>query len=217
MAASVEQLSDTRPRKTVNSCWLWDQSEKTVPNGLGEPAGTAASFSLRVRHSLGNLLLSILAVMNRNRILLSAILASLVSFLRSLKDQKRTRVRKDSNPTCGTNLVFAVPAKTGTRRKVVQRDDDLLTPQQLQENWKEVQAARLKELKTWQELICFSRKLRRDARNIIDTRWVIKFKWVQQNGAWICTIRARLTVRGFKDSGKFDVDRYAGTSSRSSQ
>ena len=30
-------------------------------------------------------------------------------------------------------------------------------------------------------------------------------------------IRARLTVRGFKDSGTFDVDRYAGTSSRSSQ
>ena len=48
----------------------------------------------------------------------------------------------------GEMLVFAVSAKTGTRRKVVQRDDDLLTPQQLQENWKEVQAARLKELKT---------------------------------------------------------------------
>ena len=30
-------------------------------------------------------------------------------------------------------------------------------------------------------------------------------------------IRARLTVRGFKDSGNQDVDRYAGTSSRSSQ
>ena len=52
----------------------------------------------------------------------------------------------------GEMLVFAVSAKTGTRRKVVQRDDDLLTPQQLQENWKEVQAARLNELKTWQEL-----------------------------------------------------------------
>ena len=33
--------------------------------------------------------------------------------------------------------------------KVVERDDDLLTPRQLQDIWKKVQAARLKELKTW--------------------------------------------------------------------
>ena len=31
------------------------------------------------------------------------------------------------------------------------------------------------------------------------------------------TIRARLTVRGFKDQQKADIDRYAGTSSRTSQ
>ena len=31
------------------------------------------------------------------------------------------------------------------------------------------------------------------------------------------TIRARLTVRGFKDSDKGDIDRYAGTSSKCSQ
>ena len=77
--------------------------------------------------------------------------------------------------------------------------------------------ARLKELKTWHQLKCFSRKQRRHARNIIDTRWVLKFKWVEENGKQVRIIRARLTVRGFKDSGKADVDRYAGTSSRSSQ
>ena len=52
----------------------------------------------------------------------------------------------------GEMFVFTVSGKTGTKRKVVQRDDGLLTPQQLQESWKEVQAARLKELKTWREL-----------------------------------------------------------------
>ena len=31
------------------------------------------------------------------------------------------------------------------------------------------------------------------------------------------TIRARLTVRGFKDQDRADIDRYAGTSSRCSQ
>ena len=92
-----------------------------------------------------------------------------------------------------------------------------LTPEQVKEHWDEVQKARLKELSTWNDLKCFSRKFRRDAQNMIDTRWVIKFKWVQKDGKWIRIIRARLTVRGFKDSGKHDVDRYAGTSSRSSQ
>ena len=122
-------------------------------------------------------------------------------------------------PPVGENeiLVFQTSAKSATRRIVVQRDDDLLTPTQVSEHWNEVQKARLKELATWNDLKCFSRKLRRDAHNIIDTRWVIKFKWVQKDGKWVRIIRARLTLRGFKDSGKHDVDRYAGTSSRSSQ
>ena len=30
-------------------------------------------------------------------------------------------------------------------------------------------------------------------------------------------IRSRLTVRGFKDADKWDIDRYAGTSTRGSQ
>ena len=40
---------------------------------------------------------------------------------------------------------------------------------------------------------------------------------VQNDGTWVRIIRARLTVRRVKDSGKQDVDRYAGTNSRSSQ
>ena len=111
------------------------------------------------------------------------------------------------------------------RQAVVKRDDDLRTPEQLKENWKEVQAAMLKELKTWADLKCFSRRLRKNSRNIIDVRWVIKFKWEtpttdvkkgegQSTEAKIRTIRARLTVRGFKDIDRGDIDRYAGTSSR---
>ena len=86
----------------------------------------------------------------------------------------------------------------------------------------------LKELQTWAELKCFSRKARREARNVIDVRWVIKFKWELPTTAVggsqraepsraVKTIRARLTVRGFKDQQKADIDRYAGTSSRTSQ
>ena len=36
--------------------------------------------------------------------------------------------------------------EAGTRRQVVQRDDDLLTPQQVKEHWKEVEEAMIKEL-----------------------------------------------------------------------
>ena len=117
-------------------------------------------------------------------------------------------------PQVAENEILVVQSSAGsaTRRIVVQRDDDLLTPDQVKEHWNDVQKARLKELGIWNDHKCFSRKLRRDAHNIIDTRWVIKFKWVQKDGKWVRIIRARLTVRGFKDSGKGDVDRYAGTS-----
>ena len=60
-------------------------------------------------------------------------------------------------------LGFQTSAKSAARRIVVQRDDDLLTPGQVNEHWDEVQKARLNELTTWSDLKCFSRKLRRDA------------------------------------------------------
>ena len=67
-------------------------------------------------------------------------------------------------------LVFQTTAKSSTRRVVVKRDDDVLTPDQVQEHWDEVVKARIKELHVWNDLKCFSRKLRRDAQNIIDSR-----------------------------------------------
>ena len=90
----------------------------------------------------------------------------------------------------------------------------------------------LKELQTWAKLNCFSRGKRQGARNIIYVRWVIKVKWetptsdvnkaasgnrpVDAQEA-VRTIRAILTVRGFKDSAHNDIDRYARTSSRCAQ
>ena len=114
------------------------------------------------------------------------------------------------------------------RQVVVQRDDDILTPAQLKEHWPEVKKAMLNELQTWAKLKCFSRRPRSSARNIIDVRWVVKFKWdVPTSDASgsrsteartpVRTIRARLTVRGFKDQQKADIDRHAGASSRCAQ
>ena len=117
---------------------------------------------------------------------------------------------------------------TGSRRTVVQRDDDMLTAEETKTYGKEVEAAMLKELLTWAQLKCFSRKLRRDVRNIIDCRWVLKWKWEQattdvKDGGHQAeipkkrVIRARLTVRGFKDRQKDSLESYAGTAQRFSQ
>ena len=84
-----------------------------------------------------------------------------------------------------------------------------------------------KELRTRVKLGRTSRKPRPEARNIIDARWVLKWKWDQpttsvhsnasrENKA-VRVIRARLTIRGFKDCEKDDVDRYSGASSKISQ
>jgi len=80
---------------------------------------------------------------------------------------------------------------------------------------------------TWAKLKRFSRKKGAGARNVIDTRWVLKFKHKQEatdaesSGAaapkTTKVIRARLTVRGFKDHARNTIDTYAGTSTRYAQ
>eukprot|EP00974_Lingulodinium_polyedra_P091985 8915776-Lingulodinium_polyedra.AAC.1 len=61
------------------------------------------------------------------------------------------------------------------RQTVVQRDDDMFTQEQLRTHWLEVRQAMLKELQTWAQLKCFSRRPRQGARNVIDVMWVTKF------------------------------------------
>jgi len=114
-----------------------------------------------------------------------------------------------------------------TRGKVVKRDDDLLTPEETEAHWPEILEAMAKELQTWVKLSCISRKPRNVASNTIDTRWVLKWKWDQptvsvadsgkQQTKAVRVIRARLTIRGFKDKDKSYIDTYAGTSSKLAQ
>ena len=115
-----------------------------------------------------------------------------------------------------------------TRRIVVQKDDDTLTPEETRQHWREIDQAMLDELMAWAKLKCFSCKARQDATNVIDTRWVLKWKHKQeavdatkasegQAGNTTRVIRARLTVRGFKDQDKGVTASYAGTSSRYAQ
>ena len=71
----------------------------------------------------------------------------------------------------GDTLCYKV-TNNRVKARVAQRDDALLTPQELKDNWKQVVEAMDKELRTWVKLECVSRKPKADARNVIDARWV---------------------------------------------
>jgi len=111
------------------------------------------------------------------------------------------------------------------KKAVVDRADHILTPQETKDHWPEVIAAMKKELETWVKLKCISRKPRDTARNVIDVRWVLKWKQdaetqaadstVESRKEWV--IRARLCLRGFKDLDAKGLDSYAGTASRYTQ
>ena len=114
--------------------------------------------------------------------------------------------------------VYPTVARLAEKKAVIERDTDNLTPEEIGKHREEINAAILKELQTWQKYKCFSRKDRRLASNIIDTRWVLKWKWeALPSGEKRRIIRARLTVRGFKDRDKGTLGTYAGTAQRYSQ
>ena len=128
-------------------------------------------------------------------------------------------------------LIADSPAPPGThyrlrvytssiKRAVVERDIDILSPSDYKQHAQAVQTATKEELDTWIKHKCFERKPRRGARNVLDVRWVGKWKKVpcksdpSKNSR---VIRMRLTLRGFKDMDALDLETYAGTSTRTSQ
>jgi hypothetical protein len=128
----------------------------------------------------------------------------------------------------GEHLCVRTYTATGTTQTVIQRDDALLTPDEVKTHWSDVMSAIKQELETWVKYGCISRKKRNCARNIIYVKWVIKWKFgqaarsvheSQQTGPANTkrVIRARLTVRGFKDVDARHLDNYVGTSQRYSQ
>lgn len=100
-----------------------------------------------------------------------------------------------------------------TRKAVIERNDDLLTPQEVEENHALVTQAIIDELKTWQSFDCFTQQKRREATNLIDTKWV--YKWKVKGGKRF--IRARLCLRGFRENQVDDQNNSSPTASRLSQ
>ena len=99
------------------------------------------------------------------------------------------------------------------RKAVIDRQDDLMTADEIKQNAEDCYKAMLRELQTWLELKCFQRRQRADAPCIIDTRWVFRWKYVDG----VRTIRARLTLRGFRETGADDQSNFSATASKWSQ
>ena len=104
------------------------------------------------------------------------------------------------------------------KRTVVVKEDDLLSKKELEQNAKEVADATISEIKTWIGYKCFKKCFLKDARNVMTSRYVAKWKWVlQPDGKWLRLIRMRMCLRGFMDLEAFSLDTFSGTAKRSSQ
>ena len=118
----------------------------------------------------------------------------------------------------GEIAVLRIFLNTNAKKAVIERGTDILTKDEELKNRAAIRSAILQELKTWAKYKCFSRKKRNQSRNIIDSRFVFKWKYEKINdGTKRRIIRARMVIRGFKDKDKESLDSYAGTSKKYSQ
>ena len=109
-------------------------------------------------------------------------------------------------------VALQVPT-AGNKQAVIQRQTDLLTKEEFAKFPTEVAAAILEELRIWVKYKCFVRAQRLGATNVLDSRFVGKWKVIGKGRI----IRMRMAVRGFKDWEADWLESYAGTASRTSQ
>ena len=101
----------------------------------------------------------------------------------------------------------------GQYQATVEREARELSPEEKIEHRVAMAQAMFDELERWHKLQAFARRPRRTCGNLLDCRWVIRWKCVDDE--WV--IRARLTVRGFKDRQAGELATFSGTASRFGQ
>ena len=99
---------------------------------------------------------------------------------------------------------------SGQREQLIEKTLNVLTAEEARQHEAECKKAMIDELRRWQSLGAFERCPRSQADNLIDARWVLKWKVV----AGKRLIKARLTVRGFKDMQAQQLETFSGTTSR---
>ena len=107
---------------------------------------------------------------------------------------------------------------TVSKVEVIKRASDLLTKEEMVRHKPQVEAAILEELKIWNSYNCFKMVPRKGAVNIIDSRFVAKWKVKDPTKPYESRIiRMRMALRGFKEWCADALDTYAGTGSKISQ
>ena len=99
------------------------------------------------------------------------------------------------------------------KQAIIEKSYDILTPEEERRYADLVHAAVRKELDSWIEHGTVQQVAKSGASNIIDCRWL--FKWKLVEGSRV--VKARLVVRGFKDQQAEELSNFAGTASRWSQ
>ena len=113
----------------------------------------------------------------------------------------------------GDSLNLKLYLGAEAKKEVISRDTDLMTADEQVKHKKEMDEAIVSEYKTWAKYNCFEMVDRKHAPLVIDSRMVLKWKYVDG----VRTIRARMALRGFKEPIKDDEQTFAGTAQRISQ
>ena len=109
--------------------------------------------------------------------------------------------------------VFSV-GKSQTK-VAIERDMDNLSTAEEKEHARDLQKAMLKELTQWTSLKALKIRLRKGSPNIMDSRWV--HKWKRYPHKVEAEIKSRLCIRGFKDLQQDGLATFSPTASRMGQ
>ena len=109
----------------------------------------------------------------------------------------------------GRDICFRFYGK-GRAEAVIEREMNILTFEEALAHVEECTQAMRDELLRWQKLNSFERYPRSLATNVLDSRWVLKWKMVDGKRS----IKARLTVRGYKDLQGSELKTQASTATR---
>ena len=114
-----------------------------------------------------------------------------------------------STPKSSISLMMSDEATSAASTTIV-REMNIITMAEALQHEAECIEAMLEELRRWATLGAFKRFPRAQSHNVLDARWVLKWKRIGKERK----VRARMTVRGYKDAQASMLNTFAATASR---
>ena len=105
-----------------------------------------------------------------------------------------TKCFVDDSTMAADELCILQVFLAGHKQVVIKRDTDLLTTQELRDNEALVASAVIEELRIWIENNCFEMTLKLGAKNVLDSRFVAKWKKVKASSLSLKTPAAGTTT-----------------------